>query len=285
MSLGRGARWLLGGLVLAVLLAGGGLAYASYLLGGEPGEGTPVVVEVAPGQTAAQIGAELEQRGVVRSALAFRLVARNRGLDASLAAGTYDLETGMGVDEAIAALLRGPRPPESLRVTVPEGLTVAQTLERLAGATPHAVDDYRAVLEEGALELPAWVPDSGSFGPEVREPYEGLLFPQTYDFLRDATPREILQRMVDELVRVSDEVVAGREHVDRYRLLVLASLVEREASVDDERPLVAAVLHNRLELGMKLDIDATVLYALGEHRERVLTQDLQVDSPLSLIHI
>lgn len=285
MKLSRGPRLLLVGLAVVVVVAAGGIGYVSYLLAGEAGPGDPVTVEVSKGQTAAQVGEELDRRGVIRSALVFRLVARSRGLDQRLVAGTYELETGMSVDEAIAALEAGPTPPETLRVTVEEGLTVAQTLERLAAQTPHDVADFRRVLQARDLELPGWVPALDSFGPDVRQPYEGLLFPETYRFLADATAREILQRMVDQLEGVMAGILGGEDQaaaaadLDRYQTLILASLVEREAQTPEDRPRVSAVLRNRLARDMLLQVDATVLYALGEHKDRVLNQDLQVASP------
>lgn len=285
MRLGRGPRLLLAGLAVVLVVAAGGIGYVSYLLGGEAGPGDPVTVEVTKGQTAAEVGEELDRRGVIRSALIFRLVARSRGLDQRLVAGTYELETGLSVDQAISALEAGPLPPETVQVTVAEGLTVAQTLERLAAQTPHDVADFRRVLEARELDLPGWAPDPDSFGPDVRQPYEGLLFPETYRFLADATPAEILQRMVDHLREVmagipAEQVEAAAEAgLDRYRALTLASLVEREARTPEDRPRVSAVLHNRLARDMLLQVDATVLYALGRHKDRVLQQDLQVASP------
>lgn len=284
MALSRGSKLFLAVLAGGALLLLGGLLWVNHLLGGEPGPGDPVVIEVDQGSTAASIGDQLASEEVVRSSLAFRLMARSRGLDATLQAGTYELETGMSVDEAIDTLLAGPREPDTFEVTVPEGLTVAQTLEILAGQA-HTVADYRAVLDAGELNLPSWVPDLTSFGPEVREPYEGLLFPETYRFEADATPREILQRMVEQLTRVMDRIPSDRveslreRDLSRYRALVMASLVERETRVADERARVARVILNRIERGMPLQIDATVLYAMNTQKERVLEDDLDTPSP------
>lgn len=285
MTLSRQSKVVLGALAAVALLTAGGLGYVSYLLGGEDGPGETVVVEVARGQTAAEIGDQLAEHGVVRSALAFRLVARSRSLDSRLAAGTYDLRTGMSVEEAIDVLLAGPRAPATVQVTIEEGLTVAQLLDRLAEQTPREVADYQAVLRAGTLQLPAWVPDPDGFGPDVRQPYEGLLFPETYELLADAEPVEILQRLVDQLTAEMGQIPAERVEaaaaagLSRYDGLILASLIERETRVDDERPLVSAVLRNRLDRGMLLQIDATVLYALGRHEQRVLEKHLEVDSP------
>lgn len=294
MALSRGSKTFVVLLVLAFALVGGGLYWVNLQLSGMPGPGDPVEIAVGEGATAATIGETLEDRGVVRNALAFRLMARSRDLDERLLAGTYELETGMSVDEAIDTILGGPREPDRLRVTVQEGLSVPLTLERLAEQTPHAVEDYRAVLErtvtagsgaDGALTLPGWVPDLSSFGPEVAHPVEGLLFPETYFFEGDASPATILQRMVNELGSRMEDVVSedgsalGEADLSRYEAAIVASLVERETRVNDERATVAGVIHNRLAEGQPLQIDATVLYALGRYKDLVLTEDTEVDSP------
>lgn len=280
-------------LVVALASVGGALAYASYLLGGEPGEGQTVEVQVARGANANTIGEHLAEQNVVRSALAFRLVAKSRGFDSKILAGTYDLQTGMSVDEAIDALLTGPRAPETFRVTVQEGLTVGQTLARLAEQTNFSVEEYRAVLDAGSLTLPDWVPPIDSFDRTVvRDPYEGLLFPETYEFEKDVSAQGILQRMVSQLARTFDaipqEQLTAMEEAgfDRYRILIAASLIERETRVDDERAQVAGVVFNRLEAERALQIDATVLYAIGdESKKRVLLKDLEFESPYNTYQI
>lgn len=294
-GLSTGSKVFLVFLVLILGGVGGGLWYVNQQLAGEPGPGDPVTVQVERGANAASIGQQLASEDVVRNALAFRLVARSRSLDANLAAGTYELETGMSVDEAIDALLGGPQLPEAMRFTVPEGLSVELTLETLDEQFPqYSQEDFRAVLDErinaggnadGVLQLPGWVPDLQSFPAEVRYPFEGLLFPETYEVFADAPPQRILQRMIDQLAEVTaavpEEAVAAAEErgISRYDGLILASLIERETRVDDERDAVSGVIYNRLERGMPLQIDATVLYALGKWKERVLTEDTNVESP------
>ncbi len=284
-------------LVLLALLVGGvfwALGWVNEQLEGDPGPGEPVTFVVQRGANAASIGESLAAEGVVRNALAFRLVARSRSLDANLQAGSYELETGMSVDEAIDVLLAGPAARESYRYRVEEGLAVVLTLERLAAQTPFEVADFQKVLDDrlaagengpGLLRLPEWVPPLDGFGPEVRQPFEGLLFPETYEVFADATPLQIVQKMVDQLDRVvgelTDEDLAAMEArgLSLYEGLVVASLIERETRVDAERTVVSGVIRNRLAENMLLQIDATVLYARGEHTERVLTSDTEIESP------
>jgi len=287
--------------VLAVLVGlvvvgiGGGVWWVNQQLAGVPGDGEPVAMTIASGDSAANIAARLEEAGVVRNALAFRLVVRSRGVASRIQAGDYSFQTGMSVDEVIEALETGPAARGAYRVTIPEGMTVAQTLDRLADQTPYDVAEFRAVLDarleadadgEGLLDLPDWVPSLKGFGPEVREPFEGLLFPQTHDFFEEASAQEILQRLVDELDRVVASIPqediddAGEAGVDLYQALVLASLIEREAQVEDERPRIAGVIRNRLDEGMLLQIDASVLYAQDEAGSDARV-DTDIDSPFN----
>jgi UPF0755 protein len=160
--------------------------------------------------------------------------------------------------------------------TIPEGLTVDQTLQRLADAegSPFSVEELRAALP--SVPLPAWV--SVDRLPAGAQPYEGLLFPSTYEFRADAGPVAALTRLVEQTDAVMSEITPPA-NLDLYQTLTMASLVEREARIKDEQPLVSAVMHNRLAEPMRLQIDATVLYALGGHKDRVLEEDLQIDSP------
>lgn len=295
MALSKSSRAFLialaGLLAVVLIVLGGGWWWVNQQIAGVPGEGDPVAFEVPEGSTASSIGDALADEGVIRNGLAFRLIARSRGVDASFAAGTYDLETGMSVDEVLEALSGGPAEPDTLRITIAEGLTVTQTLERLAEASPHDVEAYREVLtasrqdpEGGPLRLPEWVPSFDEFPDDV-EVFEGLLFPQTYEFDLEADPATILQALVDQTEvamasaspsAVSDAEAAG---LTRYDGLIIASLVEREARVDGEWRPIAAVIRNRLDEGMPLQIDATLLYAADDPAGGPDAVDTEVESP------
>jgi UPF0755 protein len=303
VALSRGSRWFLAFGVLALAGIAGGLWWLDQNVFGDDGvePGQPVEYTVARGQTVRAVGDELAELGVVRSAVRFRLAADDAGLADSLQPGVFQLETGMSNDDAIAVLAAGPEAPPSFRWTVPEGLSVEQTLERLdAELEAFTAADFRAVLDErrdagapadGLLVLPDWVPEPGDAAADI-EPFEGLLFPETYELPDDATAQDILQRMIDQLARVMDDIpeedVAAAEErgLDRYEKLVLASLIERETRVDDERNAIAGVIANRLEQGMQLQIDATVVYATGGGpTDIVLLEDLEVDSPYNTYRI
>lgn len=297
MALSRGSKWFLAVALLFVAAGAAGVWWLDqnvFVDEVEPGQS--VAYEVARGASVRAVADDLAELGVVRSGVRLRLAAEEEGLSQTLQPGLFEFETGMEVDDAVAILAAGPVTPPQIRFTVQEGLTVEQTLERLAEQfDDHDVADFRAVLDErteagtnapGVLQIPEWVPEPGDIEDDLIEPYEGVLFPETYDVADDATPLDILQRMVEQLGRVlatiPDELIADAEARERtlYENLVLASLIERETRVDDERGIIAGVIENRLEEGMRLQIDATVVYALGGGpRQQVFFSDLEIDHP------
>lgn len=301
MALSTGSKVFLAIIVVVLAVVGGALWYVNDQLSGEPGEGDPVALEVESGDSVAAISERLVEMGVIKNALAFRLIARNSDVAANLRPGTYDLATGMSVDEAIAAMEGGPTQEvvrEVLKFGFPEGLALPLTLEAIAEDIESMdVSDLEAVLQErldagenaeGLLQLPDWYPALDSIdvsgAPEPMPMFEGLLFPQTYEVFAEVGAVGVLQRTVDQLVQVMDSIpdeqVAALEDrgLTRYDAMIVASLIERETRVDAERPTVASVIYNRLEEGQPLQIDATVLFALGQWQEIVLTEDTDIDS-------
>ena len=290
-------RFLVGIAAVIVVLAGIALATTRLLDSGTPAgdNGEEVTYVIAEGRSFRAVSDDLQALGVVRSAGRLRSQVDDE-LARTLRPGTYVFLTGSDYQTVLDILARGPDTPllaTTTRFTVQEGLTVAQTLERLA-ATFDAYDtaDFQAELDartavtentDGMLRLPAWFPEPASRSSDVFA-YEGLLWPQTYDVAVDATPRDILQRMIDQLER--EFAVHDIPEADRYRMLTIASLIERETRVDDERGLVAGVINNRLARPMRLQIDATVVFALGGGpRQRVLFADLEIDSPYNTYRI
>ena len=280
MALSTGSKRFLLVIVVLGLLTVGGVIALGAVAGGGSDDGEPVVVEIPEGVGASTVGDILAEHGVVRSALAFKIAARFDERAERIRTGTYRLRTGMGTDAALAELSagEGQAQAESFRVTIPEGRTVVETLERIAGAEGSPFS--RAELEAALLNvaLPEWVP--GDIPPAPREfaAYEGLLFPDTYEFRSDTEPEDVLSRLVQRTEEILGSVEVP-EGLTRYDVLILASLIEREARIASEQPRISAVMHNRLDEPMRLQIDATVIYAIGEHVDRVLNEHLEIDSP------
>jgi len=234
------------------------------------GTGTVYVV-VHDGDTAAAIGETMLKEHVVKSTRAFRNAAEDDQRSRNIQPGTYRLHEHMSGAAALAALLD----PSSLvgRVTVPEGLTVQQTIALLAKHTSiSAASLQAAAAKPGQLGLPSYA--NGNL--------EGYLFPTTYDLPPDASATTVLQMMVaTEQKRVDPSTLTGEisgVQLTPERVLIIASLLEKEAITSDF-PKVARVIYNRLAKGIPLQLDSTVNYALGRNRARVSQEQIRTDSP------
>lgn len=274
-------------IVLAGVIVVGGASYLGRSVGDalgpqeasdappnvEPGQ--PVTVEIPAGSTGQDIGAILVAQGVVRSALEFEVAVRNVEAAQRLQAGTYELTTLMDPADVVAELVTGPT-VSAYRVTIIEGLRINEVLQRLDEATPHEYADFEAALLNGSVTTSLReMPDDVT----LRD-WEGLLFPDTYEFSQGAEPEAILQRMASTMEQRVDSIDwSNWEELGYtpYEGIIVASLIETEVRVEDERPIVSSVIHNRLEQGMALEIDATVLYALGTRD--VSEFNNEVDSP------
>lgn len=243
--------------------------------------GQEVVLTVPLGSTAGDIGRLLESSGLIVDGGSFERTVRIQGVAEQLKAGSYTMVGGMSTNAIISQLVVGPPAPDTFRLTVIEGLRIEEMLESIADQTDYTFDELAAPLLDGTVTSP--------FLPEELPPdvppltaWEGLLFPATYDFVVDAPPESILSRLANELnarmssVDWSEVEDAG---LTPYEGLIIASLIEKEAKLDEDRPLISSVIHNRLGDGIALQIDATVIYALGENPGRVLFSDLEIDSP------
>jgi UPF0755 protein len=233
----------------------------------------PVRVVIEEGDSASQIAAKLHDNGVITSATIFRFLSWVQGRQGDFKPGSYVFYSGMHYGEVFALLEEGPN--YQVRVTIPEGLTVEQTAARLAQTISFSEDDFMAAAASGDYNvelIPA----------ENQNNLEGFLFPKTYDFQADAPAGEVIKvllRQFDAEISGLDWARAGELGVTPYQAVIAASLIEREAVLAEERPLVAAVIYNRLRANMPLQIDATVQYALPKWKDVLTYEDLETPSP------
>jgi len=228
---------------------------------GEESMEVPFAVEL--GETAGMIALRLEEAGLVRDAGLFSLYLRHNHLDASLEAGEYRLRPNMTIPEIAGALQHGRA--EEVAVTVLEGWRMEQTAEHLEEAGVADARAFEAVVRgEERPGMWAQYPILESRPPGAG--LEGFLFPDTYQLPRDADSTEVAQRMVErfaEQFTLQMQSQAQQQGLTVFSVVTLASIVEREAIIEEERPLVADVFLNRLAKGMYLQADPTVQYALG----------------------
>jgi len=201
----------------------------------------------------------------------FRLYARATGGDRNIKPGTYLLKHGTPWKDIISALNGGHGLVNTM--TIPEGYSIAQITPLLARTLKVSPDSVTAAVRDTALLARLDVPT-----PTL----EGYLFPDTYAFPVGTTARQAVREMVYDFERrwkPEWDSSASNLKINRNDLVTMASIVEREARLPEERPVIAAVYYNRLQKGMLLQADPTVQYALGHHVGRVLYKDLTTDSP------
>ena len=255
-----GARGTAAGLVLLAIAACGG---------GAPGAVAHVTIPAGASlRTAAD---SLAAHDVVSSATLFRWFARVRGGARDIKAGNYALREDIGW----AALVRALREGEGIenRVTIPEGWDVPMIVPALAKALGAPEDSVVLATRDSALR--------GELGAPAAT-LEGYLFPDTYIFGYGTAPRTAVREMTQRFEKMWDPAWDARLkelRMDRNAVVTLASIIEKEAVLPEERPVISAVYHNRLRRHMLLQADPTVQYALGLHRDRLYFRDLLVDSP------
>ena len=217
---------------------------------GDPG--APVVVIIPKGEGVSGIGDRLEGRGVIGSSLAFSVYARLSG-SSGFQAGTYRMRKDLGVRSAVDALEQGPS-QHYTTLALPPGLTFAEVAARI-GALPGRTATR-------ATELATTGQVRSKFEPAGTNSLEGLTWPDSYSVEDHETEADILRTIVGAFDRHATALGLPAA-ADPYRTVIVASLIQREAGVDEDRPLIAAVVENRLRKDMPLQIDATVLYARG----------------------
>ena len=234
-----------------------------------------VVIDVPHGASTSDIAARLKGAGLIRSRSVFRLMVSLRRADGHLRAGEYQFGPNMPMAEILARIIRGQ--VVTYPFTIPEGYTVAQIaglLVRKGFADPARLD---AILKDATVPFAYAVKNK-----VIKQPYEGYFFPDTYQYYKGMTEDVLVAAMLHRFeANFGPDLQARAAELKMTvpEVVTLASIIEREARVTEERPLISAVYHNRLKLGMKLDADPTVRYALDRPGDIVTFKDLEVNSP------
>ncbi len=236
-------------------------------------------VVIARGTRTTAIAHQLVGAGVLRSALMFDAMAHWDGVASRLQAGEYDFSPSMSTLQILARIANGD--VITYRITVPDGSDVAQIARIVAAAGLWSQKQMLAAAKDRSL-VAQWVPA----GAPVRYPVEGYLYPDTYTFTRSDTPHDVLATMVADFQRLAGPMLsqAAAKGLTVNQWVTLASMVEREAATPTDQAGVAAVFLNRLKIGMPLQSDPTVLYAVGQTGGELTAADLAVASPYNTYH-
>jgi UPF0755 protein len=259
----------LGGGVLLVLVAWFLLSLFQPFAG--DGKGS-VRVAIPRGSGVGAIGDLLERRGVVSSSFFFGLRARLSGKASDLKPGVYTLRRDISYGAALATLSRGP-PPNLIRITIPEGRS-RREIARIVGGS--LAGSYLAATRSSALLNPR------RYGAPRGASLEGFLFPATYVLRRGRPVSDLVDQQLAAFKREFGEISLGyarTKNLTPYDVLIIASMIEREAAVPRDRPLIASVIYNRLHAHMPLQIDATVRYAFDDWTHPLTDHQLHSSSP------
>lgn len=233
-------------------------------------------VTIKRGQNTAQIADLLVAKGVISNAQTFRVYAGITQTEAKLQPGRYHFKTGLTYRQILKELTKAHKVP-SFSIIIPEGFTAKQIAQRLAVKTKRpAADFYEYIDGQGVSQVqPVELP------PDVTT-VEGYLFPKTYQFEKKAHPRVIISRMIEQFhleTTSIDWAYAKEKNLSVHQIVTVASLIEREARIPEERPLMAAVIYNRLAKGMPLQLCSTVQYLLPRQKAVLTEKDTQIASP------
>ena len=245
-------------------------------------------VTVAPGSNARAIAIELADAGLIRNAAAFRLLGRATGNTSGMRAGVYDFSPKENSWQILRRLSRGDSVDLAVTVTIPEGYTVKQIAQVLESHGICKASDFLIYLRTAALPYDFLGQQSAQVPVEGR--FEGLLFPDSYRLLPGTSPTEVVQVMTGRFRQVMEGLLptavlqGGKTEntpvaLDMQQLITLASIIEREAVVDEERGTIAGVFYNRLKINQPLQSCATVQYILEKVKPVLSIADTETKSP------
>jgi len=275
----HGRRWPFVLLALAVtflVLAGSGILWIEHQVNPPGSAGPAVKITVDPGMSTSDIAALLQREGIISSASVFKYYARLTGLG-SIEAGDYTIEKKSDMGHVSKVLEAGAAKAEDDKVTIPEGLTLPKIAQLVQDQLPgRSAAKFMEVAKSGVVR--------SQYQPAGATSLEGFILPETYFVAKADDETAVLKKMVDAFDQLATKLdvsgAATRLHVTPYQVIIVASIVEREALVDGDRGKVARVIYNRLDQKMQLQMDSTVLYAIGkEGKDNVTLDDRKINSP------
>ncbi len=278
---GRAGIWIIL-IVLIVIAAGIGYGWNAMQPTATSDQVVPYTLK--SGTSKSTVAEELAQNGLIKNALAFKVYLKLNSEGSEFKAGDYEFTPGLTYAQIITKLNNADVVvPKTMKFTIPEGYTVTQIADKLSEAGFVDRDAFMKLVDDpSSMKLAQEL--KVSTGDGILHPLEGYLFPATYDLPIESTESDIIANMLlatRTKLRSIDNLDAQlkERNLTVHQLLTEASLVEREVVVPEERAQVAGVIDNRLKQNMKLQIDATVQYALGKQKARLLYSDLKIDSP------
>ncbi|WP_160680096.1 endolytic transglycosylase MltG [Clostridium sp. C8-1-8] len=244
------------------------------------GKGSTVTVVVKQGESLYDVFESLDKENSLKSLFATKYYIKHNKIGGDIQPGTYEILIGTSLDKIINLLREG---GHNIKMTIPEGLNVEEIAARVEKTGLATKDQFLAELKKYPL------PDFVKENKDKRYQLEGFLFPDTYFFKKTDKSEDIILTMLIRFQQVMNQIkkeTNGSFDESQYDDIInKAAMIEKEARVDSDRPLIASVIENRLKINKKLEIDSTVLYAIGQHKDVVTYKDLEVKSPYNTYQV
>lgn len=263
-------------IILVILLIG--KYYKDGLMAVSSEEPKDISIEIPEGSSSSKIASILKEEGLIKNEFIFKVAVKNKNADGNLKAGAYTLNTGMNVNSIINELSKGGKDNNVIKITIPEGYEIRQMADKLS--------EEAIVDKEIFLELTSDKKHFQDKYPILKEladgqSLEGFLYPSTYEIYINSSEEELISKMLSQFVDIYEKEIQqnmGNLDLSLNEIVTLASIIEREGKLDEERELISAVFHNRLKENMLLQSCATVQYVLGERKEVLSEKDTQIES-------
>lgn len=240
-----------------------------------------ILVEIPEGSSTSEIAEILATNDLIKNPIVFKYYTKKTNSDSQLKAGNFMLSRNMNTDELIEALIKGGTSGNTVNITIIEGLTLEETAQSISDQLGLSYDKLINLMDNGDKykEEYKFLMDN----PNIKE-LQGYLMPETYNVYINSDEEDIVKKLLsqfDAFYQSEMEPLLVNSNLSFEEIINLASIVEKEAVLDEERDEVAATFLNRLDINMKLQSCATVNYAQGEWKERLTNDDLAIDSPFN----
>lgn len=231
---------------------------------------TPILV--GEGDSLFNVVNGLKKKGLIKNEFLFKIYIKKNNLNTNIKPGEYYIDNSQTIRGFVDMLNKGTKDGSYVQITIPEGYEIEQIAALLDAKGIITKEEFLESCKK--YKVPSYVKVSN----KLKYALEGYLFPDTYEFKKGTKGEEIITRMLKQFEVVLKDI--NKKEVDNiHELITAASLIEKEARIDEDRPKIASVLYNRLNKNMMLQMDASVLYAIGKHKNRVTYEDLKVKSP------
>jgi UPF0755 protein len=251
--------------------------YNQNISGVDPTDSTPIYIEIPSGASPNKIGEILLENSLIKDITTYKIYLKLNNLGSAFKAGEYSFDKTMDLASITKLLESGGNVVTTMDITIQEGLTLLEAAEAINRQLPIDIEEFLRLCNN----VEYFAQDFDFLNDPSVQSLEGYLFPDTYNIYIKSTEEDIISRLLKGYEKIYEELMIPAKNYDLTlnQLMTMASIVEGEALLDEERPLVASVFYNRIEKSWRLESCATVQYALGERKSVLTYADLEVVSP------